>query len=150
MWICPHCSPVCSCSLLMQIPGYLRLYPLGPDHETGHWLIRFDGACCFGSSSEILPRPISAQRRAQAAHIWNNPPAPLESGSIRGTQTCFSWPVSKQLTSRIMHHFLWLSRQQMDNVIIFVSHLSNTVPPTCLMFVIRLLPKYIIAIKLNI
>ena len=114
-------------SLLMQIPTRrtLGFYSPGADHEIGCLLIQFDGARRFGLPGEITPQPISVQRWALAVHIWNNPPAPLESGSIQGTQPCFSWPVSKQLTSRIMHHFLWLSKQQMDIVIICVSHLRS-------------------------
>lgn len=99
-------------SLLMRNPTRRRTFGC-TDHEVRRSLIRFEEG--------LAARPFSARGWAQAEHIWNNPPAPLESGSIRGTQPRFTWPLSKRLTSGIMHHFLWLSEKQMDIVVISVT-----------------------------
>lgn len=96
-------------SLLMQIPtrrtfGFTLLVQIMKYNILSFSLMEFAApAYCENET-------ISVQRWAPAVHIWNNPPAPLESGSIQGTQPCFNWPMSKQLTSRIMHHFLRLSK----------------------------------------
>lgn len=102
----------CSHSLLMRNPTRRRTFGC-TDHEVRRSLIRFEEG--------LAARLFWARGWAQAEYIWNNPPAPLESGSIRGTQPRFSWPLSKQLTSGIMHHFLWLPGKQMDIVVISVT-----------------------------
>lgn len=119
----------CSRSLLMQIPtrktlGFILSVQIMKQDVSSCGLME---PARFGLPSVIVPWPASVQRWAQAVHIWSNPPAPLERGSIQGTQPSLPWAVLKQLTSRIMHHFIWLSKQQMDNVIICVSHWRNLV-----------------------
>lgn len=100
-------------------------YSLSADYEIGCKLIRFDGACCFGLWSEILPRSVSVQIWTLALYIWNNPPASVWSGSFQGMQLCFSWPMSKRLTGRDMHNFLQLSNHKIDYAMIFVGHLIH-------------------------
>lgn len=86
------------------------------------------GSAGVGSFGSKAPRPISARRDEQLRlntsgiiHL-----RPRECASIQGTQPRFSWPLSKQLTSRIMHHLLCLSGKQMEAVVIGVAQRERT------------------------
>lgn len=75
-----------------------------------------------------VPRPMSTWRDEQLRlntsgiiHL-----RPQESASIQGTQPRFSWPLSKRLMSRIMHHLLCLSGKQMEVVVIGVTQRERT------------------------
>lgn len=108
-----------SCSLLMQIPtrrtlGFILSVQIMKEDISSFGLMELARLC------EIVLWPIFAETWALVVHIWKNPPAHLESGSVQCVQPCFNWPVPKQLTNRIMHHFLWLSKQQMDSIIICI------------------------------
>lgn len=108
---CRSHSPLlpCSISLLMQIPAWTTFGPA--DHRV----------MCKSLLLQLtvkVPQPLFIKKWALAVHIWNNPPAPLESSSVRSTQPCLCWPCqnSLQAGSCIIFFEFHLSKKHCSNL----------------------------------